>query len=141
MRVFYCFNIKDEFKFLYKETPSNLYNILKHIYYLDRDDLLYAKTILNQICNPIDKEEMDKYLFIKLHREYSYSKKKDVHYINNLYKNEISRLIVKKKYIKIESESSFSSFINIISRINNNLFVCDFEYLDFFFIDSIKILV
>lgn len=141
MRVFYCFNIKDEFKSLYNETPSNLFNILKQIYYLNTNDLSYGRTLLNQITNKINKNELDINLFIKLHKVYSYSKKGDVHYINNLYKDEISRLIIKNNYIKIETETAFSSFFGIISKYNNNIFVCDFEYSDFFFIDSIKVLV
>ena len=70
-----------------------------------------------------------------------YSKRGEIHYMNNLYKDEISKLIVKNKYIKIETETNFSSFFEILSNYDNNFFVCDFDYLDFFFIDSIKVLV
>ena len=31
MRVFYIFKIKDEFKYLYKNNESTLYNIIKQI--------------------------------------------------------------------------------------------------------------
>ena len=43
MRVFYIFNIKPEFKYLYKDSPSSLFNILKQLYYLKDDDIRYGK--------------------------------------------------------------------------------------------------
>ena len=141
MRVFYIFKIKDEFKYLYKNNESTLYNILKQIYYLPSEEIGYAKTLLNQLVNDIDKEYIDRDLFIKLHQKMPYSKRGEIHYMNNLYKDEISKLIVKNKYIKIETETNFSSFFEILSNYDNNFFVCDFDYLDFFFIDSIKVLV
>lgn len=141
MRVFYIFNIKNEFKYLYKETPSLLYGILKQIYCLEKEDILYGKNIYNQIVDKTAKDEIDKYLFIRLHQDMPYSKRGDIHYINNLYKDEVSRLIAKNTYIKIETESGFSSFFNYLGDFNNNFFACCFETLDFFWLDSIKTLV
>lgn len=141
MRVFYIFKIKDEFKYLYKDNPSHLYNLLKQIYYLGRDDINYGENVFFQLVDRIDKDFYDRKLFIELHRDIPYSKRGDIHIINNLYKNEISRLIIKSSYMKVESESSFSSFFKYLSNLEDNLFVCDFLYTDFFFLDSIKMLV
>lgn len=141
MRVFYIFNIKKEFKDLYIDTPSVLFNILKQIYYLNDSELNYAKTLLNQLTNKLEKKDLDRYLFIKLHREMPYSKRDDTHYMNNLYKNEISKLKVRRSYIKIETESNFSSFFSIINNLDGYFFACDFECSDYFFINRIKILV
>ena len=141
MRVFYIFKIKDEFKSIYNDTPSVLFNIFKQIYYLDIDDVSYAKTILKQLTEKIDKGEIDKHLFIKLHKNIPYSKKGNIHILNNLYTEEVSRLIVKNSYMKIESDINTSSFFNELGVIGNRFFVCDFTYNDFFFIDSLKMLV
>lgn len=141
MRVFYIFKIKDEFKYLYKENPSHLYNLLKQIYFLGKDDINYGENIFFQLVDKIDKNLYDRELFIKLHRDIPYSKRGNIHIMNNLYKNEVSRLIIKNSYMKIESESSFSSFFRYLSNLEENLFVCDFLYTDFFFLDGIKILV
>ncbi len=141
MRVFYIFNIKPEFKYLYKDSPSSLFNILKQLYYLKDDDIKYGKSLFNQLVNSIDKYDVDNYIFIKFHQKMDYSKKNNIHYLNNLYKNEISRLIVKRAYIKLEIENGDSYFFDILSEINSNLFACNFEYLDFFWIDGIKSLV
>lgn len=141
MRVFYLFNIKDEFASLYKKNESNLFNIFRYIYNLNKEDIEYANTLFRQLTNNIDKSDIDKYLFIKLHKEIPYSKRGDTHIINNLYRNEISKLIAKNNYIKIITEIDSSSFFNIISKLNMNLFACDFSNIDFFFLDRIKHLV
>lgn len=141
MKVFYIFNIKPEFKYLYKDNPSTLFNILKQLYYLRDDDIKYGRSLFNQLVNVIEKCDFDKYIFIKFHQKMDYSKKNNIHYLNNLYKNEISRLIIKRAYIRLELENEESAFFDILNELNNNLFACNFEYLDFFWIDGIKSLV
>ncbi len=141
MRVFYIFKIKDEFKYLYQDNPSQLYNIFKQIYFLGKDDINYGENIYYQLIDPIDKALLDRTLFIKLHKDIPYSKKGQTHIMNNLYKDEVSRLIIKNTYMKIETESNFSSFFHYLPLLLDNLFVCDFSYLDFFFLSRIKTLV
>lgn len=141
MRVFYIFNIKEEFKYLYLESPSLLYGILKQIYYLGKEDILYGKNIFSQLTEEVDKQSIDRLLYIKLHQDMPYSKRGDIHYMNNLYKDEVSRLTVKNAYMKLETESSFSSFFPYLSELGDNFFACDFFFPDYFFLDSIKTLV
>ena len=138
MRKFYVFNIKEEFKELYNDNSYFLFNILRNIYNLDSSEVSYALTLLDQLENRFDKYEMDKYIYIKLHKEVPYSKKGEVHYINNLFKDEVSKMIVTNRYIKIISDSNYSSFFDILSTLGDNYFVCDFNYLNYFFIDKLK---
>lgn len=126
MRVFYIFKIKQEFNDLYKDNQMVLYNILKKIYNMSSYDMNYAKTLLNQLILDFDKELIDRNIFIKLHQTIPYSKRGNTHYMNNLYKDEISNLTVKNKYLKIETENKFSSFFNILNELDDNLFVCNF---------------
>ena len=134
MKVYYIFKIKDEFVSLYKETPSVLFNILKNIYYLDKEEVDYGYNIFHQLINPISKNELDRSLYIKLHQSIPYTKRKDTHYINNLYRNEISRLRINNCYMKLELEQNFSSFYPILGEKLDNLFVCAFKNIDFFFL-------
>ena len=134
MKVYYIFNVKEEFIDLYKDTPRVLYNILKNIYYLDKEEVDYGYNLLNQLINPIPKNILDRKLYIKLHQELPYSKRKEIHYINNLYRNEISRLTVYNYYLKLEVEQSFSTFFEILHEEFNNLFICSFQKIDFFFL-------
>ncbi len=141
MRVFYIFNIKEEFKYLYQNHPLTLYQMLKNIYRLQKEDVLYGKSLFQQLIQPLHKIQIDNSLFIKLHQQMPYSKKKDIHYINNLYKNEVSRLEVKTTYIRLEMENNKTSFISILKDLDLNLFVCDFDHFRYFFIDEVKTLV
>lgn len=134
MRIYFIFNIKEEFISLYKDNQRVLYNILRQIYYLDKSEVNYGYNLFSQLILPIDKNRIDRDLFVKMHQDIPYIKRKDVHIINNLYKDEISRLTIKKCYMKLEIEQKFSSFFDIISKYSNNLFVCEFYYHDFFFL-------
>ena len=134
MRVYFIFEIKDEFKKLYKGRELNLYKVLKNIYKLNNKEVEYGYQLLKQITNPIKKEDLDRDLYVKLHREYPYSKKNNIHYYNQLYKNEISRLKVKNTYIKLETEQKESSFFNILKNYSSNYFVCDFEIPNYFYL-------
>lgn len=141
MRVFYLFKIKEVFKALYKEESSKLYQILRQIYYLDKTNLSYALTLLNQIEEKINKNDIDRELFIRLHKKIPYSKRGEIHYINNLYKEEISRMVIKTRYIKIETESKDSSFLEELKNLDSDFFVCDFHSRDFFWLEERKTLV
>ena len=141
MRIYYCFKIKKEFISLYKDTPSTLYNILNQLYYIRKNDLNYGYTLFSQIVDPIDKAHIDKKIYIKLHTKMRYSKRKDEHIINNLYKDEVSIMKVRNTYILINSNKSCTEFFELLGSLNKELFVCDFTNNDYFFLSSIKMLV
>lgn len=141
MRIYYVFDVKDEFISLYKENPNTLFNILNQMYYMKEADINYGYSLFKQIVNPLDKFKLDKYIFLLLHNKMKYSKKDNDHIINNLYKDEVSILKVKKAYILINSNRSYTEFFNILYDYNPNLFVCDFINHDYFFISNIKMLV
>ena len=134
MKVYYIFKLKEELCDLYRDTPSVLYNILRNIYYLDREEVDYGYNLFKQLTLPIEKNRIDRELFIKFHQELPYSKRKDVHYINNMYKNEVSRLIVNNSYLRLELDQNFSTFFKILKEEDNNLFACSFKNTDFFFL-------
>ncbi|MBR2248353.1 MAG: sporulation inhibitor of replication protein SirA [Bacilli bacterium] len=134
MRVYFIFSIKLEFINLYYNNKNILYSILKQIYYLDSNELKYGYNIFNQLINDIDKNDLDKFLYVKLHRNIPYSKRNHTHIYNNLYKDEVSKLIVKRSYIKLETENNYSSFFKYLKEYNSSLFVCDFKNQNYFFI-------
>ena len=138
MRVFFIFDIKEEFKRLYQDSPRNLYRILKQIYYLDKEEVIYGTNIFYQIVRKIPKQRIDNYLFVKLHQDIPYSKRENVHYYNNLHRNEVSRLTVRRSYMKIMAETDISSFFSVLADYKSNYFVCDFEYQDYFFLSEVK---
>lgn len=141
MRVYYVFDVKDEFVSLYKDNANTLYNILNQMYYMKREDINYGYNLFKQIVNKQDKFKLDKYIFLLMHNKMKYSKKDHDHVINNLYKDEVSILKVKNTHILINSNKSYTEFFNILYDYNPNLFVCDFINHDYFFISNIKMLV
>ena len=141
MRIYYVFDIRSEYVDLYKETPNSLYNVLHQLYYMRKKDLEYGFNMFKQLANRIDKDEVDKNIFLKLHNKMTYVKKKDNHIINNLYKDEVSALKVKYSYILINTNKSYTDFFNVLALDNRNYFVCDFINNDYFFLSNIKILV
>ena len=141
LRTFYIFKIRDEFHNLYLNNPKNLYTLLKHLYYLKKKDLNYGFSLFNQLIVPIDKERLDRDIFIKYHREMIYSKNGNDHIINNLYKDEVSILSIKKAYILIDTSKNYSSFFKVINNLGNDYFICDFKEQDYFWINDIKMLV
>lgn len=139
MRVYFIFDIKEEFINLYRGNERILFNILKQIYYLEKDEAEYGYHLFKQLINPIEKSKIDRTLFLKLHQDIPYSKRGNIHYYNNLYKDEISRLTVKHSYIKIETEQLASSFCSYLNLLNPRFFVCEFRYQDYFFLqDSLE---
>ena len=136
MKTYYIFQVKKEFISLYKETPSTLFHILRSIYYLDKTEVEYGYNLFNQLIIPMNKNKIDRDIFIKFHQDIPYSKRKETHYINNLYRNEISRLTINNSYCKLELEQNFSSFFDILKEELENLFVCSFQKTDFFFLND-----
>lgn len=134
MRVYFIFELKKEFINLYRGNESVLYNILKHIYYLNNEEVEYGYNLFVQLIKPIKKDNIDRKIFLDLHQDIPYSKRGNIHYINNLYKDEISRLIVKKSYIRLETEQINSSFFEILKSFSNDFFVCCFKSQEYFFL-------
>lgn len=141
MRIFYAFKIKKEFYDIYMDTPSVLYNFLNQLYNFRRDDLDYGNNLFQQIANMFDKEELDKRLFLKLHNKMKYCKRGDEHIINNLYKNEVSIMKIKKSYIVINSNKSCTEFFDFLVEEDDCIFVCDFINHDYFYANKVKMLV
>lgn len=136
MKVYFIFEVKEEFKKLYKGNERILFSILKQLYYLDKSELTYGYNLFAQLTNSIKKSSLDKKIFIELHQDIPYSKRGQIHYINNLYKDEISRLEIKRSYIKLETEQNFSSFFSLLKTYSQNLFVCEFNKQDYFFLTN-----
>ncbi len=141
MRNYYIFRMKREFVNLYRDSPSSLFNVLKHLYYMKKCDVSYGFNLFNQLTMKIDKNKLDREIYIKYHNEMVYSKNKDEHIINNLYKDEVSILTIKNAYIYVTTNNNYTSFFNVIDSLGDEYFACDFEKLDYFWLNDIKMLV
>lgn len=141
MRSYYIFSVKEEFVKLYRDRPSSLYEILKQIYCLNKKDLDYAVQVFSSLTEKIERDYLNQKIYVKYHAEMIYSKTDTEHIINNLYKDEISILTIKRSHMLLTTNHSFSSFFNILVDYDPCYFVCDFINQDYFFLNDIKILV
>ena len=141
MRRFYIFSIRDELMSLYKDSPSNLYKILDSIYKMEDKDIVYAYNLFKQICISIDNLNINNKIYLKMHNDLVYTKLGNEHIINNLYKDEVSILKVKKSHMLIDCNNSYSSFFAFLNYDNKNYFICDFQNNDYFFLSDIELVV
>ena len=65
MKVYFIFDIKEEYIKLYEDNERVLYNILKQVYYLEKEEVSFGYNILNQLVNRIEKQILDQFIFIK----------------------------------------------------------------------------
>jgi len=141
MRRFYIFSIRDELLSLYKDNPGNLYKILESIYSMKDDEFTYGFNLFKQICISIDNLELSNKLYLTMHNDLVYTKIDMEHIINNLYKDEVSILKIKKSHIVLDSNSSYSSFFGFLNKYNKNFFICDFKEGDYFFLSDIELAI
>lgn len=137
MRTYYAFIIKDSLMHFYSKKPYSLYKILEQIYRLKNNDIVLGYRLLEQVSNPFTRK-MDKFIYKKHMNELEYSKLDDGHMIKNLYSEEITFLKVFHSHIRIKTNNNYSAFFNSIKEYDDNIFICDFENQDFFFISKIN---
>lgn len=139
MKEYYVFLIRDEFVKLYSSKSSDLFYIFNRIYYMKEMDKMYGYNLFSQISYFFNKDDVNEFLYNKHKDKIMYSYTNDEHIINNLFLNEISILKVKPSSIRIQTNTSSSSFLEDLKNYNKNLFVCNFKEQEFFFISDVKI--
>ncbi len=136
MRNFYIFEIREDIKKITKENPYELFHTLETIYYQKEDKRLTVH-FLSQLLNPILIKDLDIALFRRFKENYFYTKYKNVHTMHDVYRKEDTRLILNKSYLKLETNVVKPRFLEEL-KYNSNLFLCDFEEKDYFWLDSLE---
>ena len=138
MRTYYAFIIKDSLMHFYSKKPYSLYKILEQIYRLKNNDIVLGYRLLEQVTEPFGTRRTDKFIYKKHSDELEYSRLDDGHMIKNLYSEEITFLKVFHSHVRIKTNNNYSSFFNSIQEYDENIFVCDFENQDFFWVNKIN---
>ncbi len=138
MRTFYIFKINNEFATLTKNCPYNLFKSMEQIYYADKNDVSTAYNIYEQIILPLNKMKINLDLFSQYKEDDHYTKFRDTHMINNFYNDEQTKLIVNSSYMVLKSTKSSPTFLDDLRELEN-LFVCDFENKDYFWLEKILV--
>lgn len=136
MRTFYAFKINREFSILMKKNPYHLFSTLESIYHLDKQEWQLGMDLFHYLITPFNPKELDVHIFKNYKNNYFYTKFKNVHRMNNIYKEEETKLVVNKTYLLIRSTIERPSFLKILAK-EKNLFLCDFENKDYFWLDSL----
>ena len=120
---------------MYKNKPFKMYKIFEEIYYSRDYDSVKTYHILEEIANPFNKIMLNEYIYFEYKLKYGYKRKDNIHYLST---TERTTLRINNYNIKLETESNYSVFFNDISNYNNNLFVCDFENMDYFWLSKLS---
>lgn len=136
MRHFYIFNIDINFKKTIKLNDYFLYKMFDELHNISSENMCYGLNIYNNITKPINKKYINDKLFRCYKNNLHYVKFMNKHMYNNYFNNESSMLTVKNSYIELNSTSINPIFFKSLYKYKN-LFVCDFENKDYFWIESI----
>lgn len=123
---------------LTKNNPYTLYKTIENIYYLKDDSVKIGMNIFNQLKDDINEQVLNDRIYEKYKDKANYTKYKNIHTINDFFTNENTRLIVEKSYLLIRSSKDIPMFLKDMSY-KNNLFVCDFDNKDYFWLDKLKL--
>lgn len=126
LKTFYIFNLNKSTHILAKKNPYHIYLLLLTIYNQNKINIISAYNLFDEICNPINKEFYNIYLFDKLKDNEYYTKYRNIHMYNDYMNDEISKLTIMNTHIKIKSNKEDNIFITTIYDLDN-LFICDFK--------------
>ena len=135
MRKFYIFNINNEFRILNRNNEYDLFRQMESIKKLSKDEFYIAIKIFNTLASTININNINNEVFNQNRDNDFYTKYRNIHMINNYYKDEESKLTINKTYMILETNKPKSSFFKYLK--NKGLFVCDFENKDYFWLDNL----
>ncbi len=138
MRTFYIFEINPEFATLLKDSPYNLFKSMESIYYTNKQNIYSAFNIYEQLVHPLDKKLLNQQIYDSHKDSDIYTKFNNTHMINNFYNDEQTKLTINSSFILLKSNINRPSFFDDLKQ-NNNLFICDFENQDYFWLQAITL--
>lgn len=131
MRKFYMFSIQKKYCGETLKDIKSLYSILENLYYLNTNKFNYGISIYNQLCKKINSA-----LIIKTIKEKcpNYKFRNNRVIINDLEK---TILEINNCCLVLYTNANISALLKYINTVDNNIFVCDFENNDFFWLKKI----
>ena len=137
MRTYYIFNVNRYFTYMYKESPFKMYKIFEEIYHSRDYDTVKTYRVFEGIANPFDKIMLAEYINYEYKHKYGYRRQNNLHILNT---SETTTLKINNYNIKIETDTNYTDFFRYLKNYNNNLFICDFENKDYFWLSKLKTL-
>ena len=131
MRKYYLFVLKKEYYNFYKNKSYVLYKMLENLDSLKPYDFSYGIDIFKEMCLPFSYKVLKNYIDNKITHKKISSK---VIKINN--KNEIIYLQLGYAKTIIKTNVNIPKIFKIFNIYNKNIFVCDFQNNDYFWLNN-----
>lgn len=135
MRTFYIYNINDLFSSVYEEYPYKLYKMISDAYYTNKHDIALSANYYEQIITKFNKLYINNYLIANNKVNSYYYQKNNIHLISN--NKEYSKIMVSSYCLKLKSNLNYPSFFDNIKAYSDNIFICDFENGDYFWLNKV----
>lgn len=134
MRQYYIFKVNDNFSSLYNNKEFYLYKMFEQISKSNIKDFSVSYRLFSQMATAYDKSKINSSLYKAYMFNDSYTKTLNKHLYNDGI--EKTKLVVYNSYIKINTNKNITCFFkNLVD--NNNLFVCDFNNKDYFWLNKV----
>ena len=137
MRVFYIFKIKKPYVILTKNNPYHLYKTIERMYYLNANELKSGNNIFENLSGTFNKDILNTNVYSYYKGKDTYTKFKNIHTIIDYFTKEKSRLTINSSYLLIQSTEEIPTFFKVLSKNKGDIFVCDFQNKDYFWLDRI----
>ena len=134
MRTYYIFNINKYFSFMYKNNPFKVYKIFEELYYIRSYDKIKTMGVFEEVTYPFNRVMLNEYFYFKYKFKYGYERVGNVHKLNS---SENTTVTINNYNIKIVTDGNYSVFFRELFDYNKNLFVCDFENKDYFWLSKL----
>ena len=135
MRVFYIYNVNDFLCSMYEKYPYKLYKMLEDAYFTKKHDILLSSSLYDQMIMNFNKLFMNNYVVANHKLDMYYYHKSNMHIISS--RCEYSKLMVSSYCLKLKSNLNYPSFFQTIHEYSDNIFVCDFENQDYFWLNQV----
>lgn len=135
MRVYYLFKINDSFSKLYYNKTYYLYKMLEQISLSSKNDFIISYRLFEQMALAFNKTDVNSKIYRKYAFDNNYKKTLNKHILDDGIEN--TKLTVYNTYIKVKTNKNISAFFKILSN-EDNIFVCDFNNKDYFWLDKVS---
>lgn len=136
MRIFYIYNVNDFFTSVYDKYPYKLYKMLEDAYYTNKHNIVLSSNYYDQITSYFNKLYINNYINANNKLDSYYYNKNNIHIISS--RDEYSKLMVSKYCLKLKTNLNYPTFLKNITTYSDNLFVCDFENQDYFWLNKVS---
>ena len=135
MRVFYIYNVNDYFTSVYDKYPYKLYKMLEDAYYTNKHNIVLSSNYYEQITTNFNKLYINNYIYANNKLDSYYYNKNNIHIISS--GEEYSKLMVSRYCLKLKTNLNYPTFLKNITTYSDNIFICDFENQDYFWLNKV----